>query len=236
MRIALVSAKGAPGVTTLAAAMAAAADALLVEVDPSGGSVECVTGMSGEPGLVRVANGLRRAGSIEVVTGNLGEAPPGVRALLAPSAPGLAASAIGALGVRFSSALSEFDADVVLDAGRWAPWQPSADRIRGSNVVGVLCAPTVAGVEAARWTASEVSQAMPSAVSLVVVGDRPYRIGEIADAVELPVVGPIPWDPRGVRSLWASGATRGWKRSALARSARAAHRALGTLVETRSSA
>lgn len=220
----------------MAAALAAITDAVLIELDPSGGSIECVTGLSGEPGLVRVANGLRRAVGAEVLAGNLGEAPVGVRSLLAPSAPGLAASTIGALGARFSSALADLDADIVIDAGRWAPWQPSADRIRGSDVVGVVCVPSIAGIEAARWTASAVLEGMSCAATLVVVGDRPYRVGEIAESVEVPVVGPIPWDPRGVRSLWASGTSRGWSRSSLARSARSSFAEMGALIHAGSTA
>jgi hypothetical protein len=60
MLIGLVSAKGSPGVSIAALALTAAAgDAgLLMELDPSGGSLECWTGIPGEPGLVRVASGV----------------------------------------------------------------------------------------------------------------------------------------------------------------------------------
>ena len=58
MLIALVSAKGSPGVTTTGVALVAAAsigDALLVEADPAGGDLECWCGPLGEPGLLAVA-------------------------------------------------------------------------------------------------------------------------------------------------------------------------------------
>ena len=41
MRLGLVSSKGSPGVTTLALGAAAIMDAIAVELDPSGGDVEC---------------------------------------------------------------------------------------------------------------------------------------------------------------------------------------------------
>ena len=49
MRLGLVSAKGSPGVTTLALGAAAIMDAIAVELDPSGGDVECWLGPVGEP-------------------------------------------------------------------------------------------------------------------------------------------------------------------------------------------
>ena len=59
MRLGLVSAKGSPGVTTLALGAAEIMDAIAVELDPSGGDVECWLGPVGEPGLIRVAGALR---------------------------------------------------------------------------------------------------------------------------------------------------------------------------------
>lgn len=86
MIVGLVSAKGSPGVTTAALALAAVADdGLLVELDPSGGSVEAWTGVGGEPGLVRVASGLRRSAGADSVVEHVVDVPPGVRAILAPA-------------------------------------------------------------------------------------------------------------------------------------------------------
>lgn len=55
--------KGSPGVTTAALAWAAAAgpgSRLLVELDPSGGGMELLTGTHGVAGLPRVVAGLRQ--------------------------------------------------------------------------------------------------------------------------------------------------------------------------------
>ena len=62
--VVLVSAKGSPGVTTAAAAIAAAATvdspALLVELDPAGGDVRILTGAVDDSGVVGAAGELRR--------------------------------------------------------------------------------------------------------------------------------------------------------------------------------
>lgn len=223
MVVAVVSAKGSPGVTSAALALTAVADSgLLVELDPSGGSVECWTGAVGEPGLIRVASGLRRSVDPEQLLGHAVEVPPGGWSVLAPTAGGLAESTISNLGARLVSALAGWDRTVVVDAGRWSPSQATAERIRGCEAVAVVCAPTVEGTEAARWLVDPLEAVATGPVVLLPVGDRPYGPEEVAAAVGVPVAGPLAWDPRGLRVLVSSGAGRGWARTALARSARAA--------------
>lgn len=222
MLLALVSAKGSPGVSTAALALTAVAGdrGLLVELDPSGGSVECWTGATGEPGLIRVASGLRRAIDPELLLAHAVSAPRGVRSVLAPTAGGLAESTIAMTGDRLVPALAGLEATVVVDAGRWSRSQPTARRIAGCDVVGVVCAPTVEGVEAARWLIDPLRSTVAGSVVLVLVGDRPYRPPEVAAVVGVPLVGVLAWDARAVNALLTTGAGRGWSRSALARSAR----------------
>ena len=222
MLLGLVSAKGSPGVTTTALALAAVAGdrALLVELDPSGGSLECWTGTTGEPGLIRVANGMRRAVSPEMLRAHAVSAPPGVRSVLAPTAGALAEATIAMTGDRLVPALAEQEATVVVDAGRWSRAQPTARRIAGCDAIGVVCAPTVEGVEAARWLIDPLHSTAVGPVVLVLVGDRPYSPPEVAAVVGVPVVGVLAWDARGINALLTAGAGRGWSRSALARSAR----------------
>lgn len=222
MLLGLVSAKGSPGVSTAALALTAAAGdrGLLVELDPAGGSVECWTGATGEPGLIRVANGMRRAVEPEMLLAHAVTAPPGVRSILAPTAGGLAESTIAMTGDRLVPVLAELDAMVMVDGGRWSRSQSTARRVAGCDVVGVVCAPTVEGVEAARWLIDPLSTTIAGHVALVLVGDRPYSPPEVAAVVGAPVVGVLAWDPRGANALLTTGAGRGWSRSAIARSAR----------------
>lgn len=222
MLFGLVSAKGSPGVTTAALALTVAAGdrGLLVELDPSSGSVECWTGATGEPGLIRLANGLRRAVEPEELLTHAAVAPPGVRSALAPTAGSLSESTIAVMGDRLGPVLGAVDATVIVDGGRWSRSQPTARRIVGCDVLGVVCAPTVQGVEAARWLINPLRSTAGGQVVLVLVGDRPYAPPEIAAAVGVPVMGVLAWDPRGVSALLTTGAGRGWSRCALARSAR----------------
>ena len=86
------------------------------------------------------------------------------------------------------------------------------------------------GVESARLALDRLRAAVRAPVALVVVGRRPYPTDEIAAHVDVPVAGPLAWDPRAVAALWATGLTRRWRRSSLARSAAATHAALASLA------
>src|ERR671911_193562 len=81
----LVSAKGSPGVTVAAVALTAAthspeasrAGGVLVELDPSGGDIELLTGAhSGEPSLLVAAADLRRGVGGAVFAGRGGDRVP----------------------------------------------------------------------------------------------------------------------------------------------------------------
>jgi cellulose biosynthesis protein BcsQ len=224
MLIGLVSAKGAPGVTTAALALAATAsdDGLLIELDPSGGSIECWTAATAEPGLLRVASALRRATDTAVVAVGEGTNPPGVASVLAPSHGTLAESTIAAMGRSLATALATTDRTVVLDAGRWSRSQPTADRIRGCDHILIVTYPTVAGVEAARALAPSIEDATRTTPRLLLIGEHPYGATEVAEATGIAVAGVLPWDSRSVAALMANGPTRGWHRTPLARAARAA--------------
>jgi len=231
MLITLISAKGSPGVTTTAAALAAVGAEQrglegrsqqldLVELDPSGGDVESLTDVTGEAGLLRAVADL----SIGSLVDSTVEAPPGVRSLLAPMSGFEAASTVEAGLGRWSTTLAELDATVVIDAGRWEALHVLGSRIDGADVVAVVCRPDARGIEHARHLVVRVrSLGMP--VVLVTVGDRPYSLDEIASSLDIRAGGTIAWDPGGAAALWQDGVAaerrlKRWSRSWLARSAR----------------
>jgi MinD-like ATPase involved in chromosome partitioning or flagellar assembly len=229
--ISLISAKGSPGVTAAAASLAAAAratvgDALLVELDPSGGDIEVLSGVTGEPGLLRVANDLRRHVDPQVLPGYAAPAPTGLSSILAPSSGPATASLIDSIAERIGSAFSQLDVPVVLDGGRWSASQPSARRITGSDVVLLVCRPTATSVEHARHVLDRV-RPLHREVAVLLVGDRPYGAEEVAAVLETPVVGALAWDPGGVAALWSDGISKHWQRGWLARSARTVFEAIG---------
>lgn len=231
----LISAKGSPGVTTAAAALAAVAatapdGALLVELDPSGGSVQVLTGEPATAGLVTVAAQLRRQPRLGTVDGSTVALPPGMRTVLVPPSGPIAEAVIASAGERWLPALAQTAPDVIVDGGRWEPSQRSAPRVAGSDVVAVVCRPTVAGVESTRHILEPLRDRARRPLAALVVGDQPYAPEQVATLLGLPLAGTIAWDPRGATSLWGDGIARRWLRTPLARSAVAALSGLGALA------
>lgn len=221
--IVLVSAKGSPGVTTAAAALSAAGASsgrgLLAELDPSGGSVQVLASGPAVWGLIDAAGRLRRESGPEPVRDNTTTLPPGVPALLAPTAGTIAESVIGSAGDRWLASLHMAAPDVVVDAGRWEASQRTAHRITGADLVGLVCRPSIGGIEAARLVLERLRAVARAPVVVVVVGRKPYRPDEIASHLDLPLGGALAWDPRGAAALWSGGAGRRWSRTSLGRSA-----------------
>jgi Flp pilus assembly CpaE family ATPase len=225
--LALVSAKGSPGVTTTVAALGAAAasrgeTALLVELDPSGGDVAMLCDRIGGTALVSVAEELRHGTpAVDTVPVHSVEAPPGVPAILAPSGANEASGVIGSFDDRWLPALRGSATTVVVDAGRWEPRGAAARRIAGADVVGVVCRATAPGVEHARRSMDALRGTARCPVAVVVVGGRPYPGEEVAAALDVPLAGVLAWDRRGVTAMWARGERGRGRRSWLARSATA---------------
>ena len=146
----LVSAKGSPGVTTAAAALAAVATTngrpVLAELDPSGGSVQVLAGANSGVGLMEAAGQLRREATPAAIDENLTLLPAGVPTLLAPSAGSVAESVIESVSGRWVPTLRAAALDVFADAGRWEPSQRTALRVVGADLLVVCAGP--------RWPAS----------------------------------------------------------------------------------
>ena len=228
MLIGLVSAKGSPGVTTTALALCAThpsglADTspVFCEFDPSGGDVECWSGRTAEPGLLRVIGDLRRSRDANVLVAHGVGTPPRMQSILAPADRGEAtATILAAMELRLGAVWQAADRLVCLDGGRWAHDQPGAGRLEGCDLLAVVCPSTVAGVHHAAGLVRDLRARFDFPVTLIMVGSGDFSSVEIASTVGVPVAGGIAWDPRGVRILLSSGATRAWARSTLARSAR----------------
>lgn len=226
MLLGIASAKGAPGVTSAAVALTAASGGLMVELDPSGGSVDCWLRATGEPGLIRAASALRRQADLDALVHFATEVVPGVRVIRAPTSGVLAESTIVAMRDRLVPTLAEFDGTVVVDCGRWARSQPTARRLAVCDAVALICSPTIEGVEATRWQVDQL-RSLVERVVLVPVGDRPYGPDELAAATGAEIAGVLAWDRRGLARLLERGSGGGWQRTPLARSARNLLRELG---------
>mgnify|MGYP000907690779 CR=1 FL=1 len=190
VRLGIVSAKGSPGATTAALAIAAVTGGVMVELDPAGGEVECWAGPCGEPGLIRVAAGLRHAADPHGLIDDCSrEVRPGVRAVLAPVGGEQASSTLVAIGDRLGGALAVQSGWVVLDGGRWSRTQPSAGRLAGCDLIAVAVSPTLAGVAHAAPLVRSLRERSDVPVAALVIGERGYPTAELADALDVPLQG-----------------------------------------------
>lgn len=235
MLVALISAKGAPGVTTTALCLVAVAGAggLVVEADPAGGDLECWTGPHGEAGLVGLAARMRPDLTDTEMRGYAVEVTEGISAVTAPTTGAAMAAVLARAAGRLGPALGGVEADVFVDSGRWVPSSPAAGVLGAADVVLVVCRPTLDSIEHARGLVAPggpVDGAPAGAAAVVVGGVRPYGPGDIEVALGVPVAGVLPWDPRGVVALVEHGVGRAWQRSALAAASGELAEALGRLA------
>ncbi|MGH9211739.1 MAG: hypothetical protein ACRD2C_13795 [Acidimicrobiales bacterium] len=196
--------------------------ALLVEADPAGGDLECWCGPHGESGLLGAVTDVRDEAASERLVSHAVEVVPGTLAVLAPTNEPSMTAVSRSASEGFGRAVAILEATVVVDVGRWgSPASPLATQfVREASVVVVACRSALASVEHARSLVPALQRLSRQVVVVVVGGDRPYPPDEVAAAVGAPVVGVLPWDPRGVGILVERGVSRSWPRSALGVAAR----------------
>jgi MinD-like ATPase involved in chromosome partitioning or flagellar assembly len=228
--IAFASAKGSPGVTTAVAALAATwpADRELVvaEVDPAGGDLVVRFDLATEPGLVSLAAAGRRELGPDTLLAHTQElaglAHAHVRprrALVAPVSADQAAAALTALRGALSTTLAALDTDVLVDCGRLDPQSPAFEVATRAELLVMVTQPVVAEVHHLAARLATVRSA--TAVSVLLVGERPYSVSEVAEAVGANPLGTLPADGRSAAAL-AGGhvnVARALRRSGLLRDA-----------------
>lgn len=230
MLVGLVSAKGSPGVTTAALALATVwpRTALMVEADPFGGDVRAGLGGGEWPagaGLAEAVVDLRSTGLDEALNRRAFRpaswAPPVLAGLgCVGQAATLPWSRLGAALARLA------DGDVVADCGRYAVADGVTGLLRACDAVAVVTGSSLREVRAAGRVAAllvEELEVRPGGrrVSVLVIrpGD-PYPGSEIAASCAVPLLGELPDDPRAA-AVWSDGDRpwRGFGRSALQRQA-----------------
>lgn len=226
------------GATTLSLALAATWPAnrpvLLAEVDPAGGTLAAACGWGPEPSLVSLAAAARRGADPEVVFQHCHVLPGRGPVLVAPAAAEQSRAALGMLGALLGR-LGELSCDVVADCGRLDPGSPVLRQLESADQVLITVRPRLADLHAvAAWLgANDLS----SQLSLVLVGDGPYSDAEIADALGIPVLTRVAWDPSAAEALAALPASaRRLRTSPLVRAARSLAERLTALGDGASSA
>ncbi|SCG79874.1 Cellulose biosynthesis protein BcsQ [Micromonospora echinaurantiaca] len=247
--IALVSAKGSPGVTTtaLACALSWHRRLVLVEADPAGGSI--LAGylggaLDGPRGIGELAVGELRDGNLETAFWSQLvdlDAPKRERLLLPGVVDPAQAGSVTPLWQRFADFLTGLERgepgyDVLVDCGRLQVAGPPWPILRAASVVLLVSRaqlPDLSGTRAMvraierDFTEHRVSPGTPR---LLLVGDGHGR-GEISKVLRLPVIARLPHDPRTAEVLGLGGTVRAGR--PLMRAAGALEVPIGSLLERR---
>jgi hypothetical protein len=199
--VVIASAKGSPGVTTIALALSARwserqEDVVLVEADPAGGDLSAWLGTSDTPGLLEVAASSRLGSTRDHLVLGGQPLPNGVTLVPAPAA---AAQCRAALDM-----LNQYDSRLMLrgpvtstgvafvDVGRLDP--STQQLVEIADVVLIVCR---GGVDSLSHAAAEVELLRPKHhwLGLITVGPCPFPVGEIARTLGLGWVHRLPSEP-----------------------------------------
>ena len=205
--ISLVSFSGAPGVTTLALASAAAlttadvVEPVLVEMATSGGVVAGWYDLPAEPGLSSLA--LAIGNDSPELLAHAQELPGGLPAVVAPPSGSQVTKLLAARATALAAYLRNGDATVVADCGRIAVDTPLRPVLESSTLVGVVTRPTREDFRLAATALAELNtvSASPLPVGWVLVGHSPWSVDEIVAQYGLPVLATIADDRNGADAV-----------------------------------
>ena len=242
--IALTSAKGSPGVTTAALALALTwplgspgGRVLVLDADMAGGDIAAgyLRGaVSAADGILGLVSDRGPEITESVWSRSIALDEHGARLVLTGISDPAQARSLGTLWTTLAAALSagahERDTvtDVIVDLGRVGTVGEATALRQAADLVLLVTRSSLPAVASAHWAARRLREERTTAggdaatVACLLVGESdPYCAAEIADAIELPVMGALAWDPASAGVL-SVGAPASWRftRSALMRSAR----------------
>jgi len=241
--IALTSARGAPGVSTIALAMALtwSRPTLLLEADTAGSSTFLAGYLRGtishDVGLVDLALAQR---DNDVLGGiqRSSIALPGGRTRLVPGLTSPVQSrTVAPVWDAIAAALHQLDqhgTDVIIDAGRLGTLGGPQPLLRAADAVLMVTRSNLPAIAALRAAAPVLREDLHArgpgqdVLSLLVIGQgKPYSAKDIGGALELPATACIDFDPVNAEVL-SLGATapRRFQQSGFVRSINAANSAL----------
>ncbi|MFC7305128.1 hypothetical protein ACFQVC_12965 [Streptomyces monticola] len=225
--IALGSLKGAPGVSTLALALAATWPAggtrrpVVAEADAAGGDFAVRFGLPDTDGLLALAAGARHAGADAEFDACTQHVAGDVPVIVAPNGADQAFNSVTEVADRLSVLTGDADSEgtVLLDLGRLGP-APSRQLARAADRM-VLVARGRA--EALADVAARPGWLDGADPELAVVGPCRYSAADIAMALDMEQhrIHLLPWDDRAGAALsgQARVGERRWRRSPLAAAA-----------------
>ncbi|MBO4210772.1 ParA family protein [Micromonospora echinofusca] len=224
--IALVAAKGSPGVTTtaLACTLSWHHRMILAECDPAGGSV--LAGylggaLDGPRGIGELAVGELRDGNLESAFWSQLvdlDAPKRERLLLPGVVDPVQAGSVVPLWQRFADFFTDLERgqpayDVLVDCGRLQVVGPPWPILRAAALVLVVTAAHLPDLSSAQATVRAIERDFAEhrvpggTLRLLLVGDGHSRT-EVSRALRLPVIAQLPHDPRTAEVLSHGGTIR----------------------------
>ena len=236
----LIAAKGSVGVTTAALTLAAVwpegrGAPVVVECDPGGGDVAARFGLEVIPGVVSLAAELERSGPAgpgEQVGGHTQELPGGLRVLVAPTSPEEMRLPLERLAEDLPR-LALGEVDLIVDCGRL---EASAMRqrtavlrlIQRCGLMVVVVRPELAALQHLNvWLPT--LRSLDVAILALLSGQGPYSVEEIAQTMDLRVIGALPHDRAAADVVGGASGSRP-DRSALFRAARPAGAAIAAVL------
>lgn len=254
--IVLASAKGGPGVSTSALALALSwpRRALLVDADPAGGDL--LAGFfrgeqaAGQGALALTLEARRSSMEAQLWSQVLPLADPATAWLLAGVSSPRQVRSVDWPQLAATLAALHYGSDpvdVLVDLGRLRP-ETEATRpdspgpeplLRAADLVVLVLEGTLPAVRAAQLRVEQLQAQLAGGpagpgrvVALLVGGGRPYGQGEISAAVGVPVAAALPRDHSTADTLMAGApAGRGWRHASLMRAAGSAADVLVQLAE-----
>jgi len=231
--VAFASAKGSPGVTTTAVAVAGSWPSgrrvLLAEFDTAGGDLAPRFGLQADPGVVELGSAHRRGLTAETIWAHTQSLPGGIPVLVGPPSPEQAV-ALREFWTAAGPAMAGLpDTDVIVDCGRVGPNSPVVEVLHYAAIVVLVVRPDFEGI---RHLRARLARRLTNArTAVVLVGDRPYSAAEVGEVIEANVAAVLADDPRAAALLGGHPGNQGTlRRSALMRSARELSLALATIA------
>jgi len=226
VRVVLGCARSSPGVTTamLACASVWPGRVLLVEASEDGGALAARFGLPVEPGLTTFAAAARHGSNGHGAAGVLGphvQPLPGtdrITALVGPASLEPAQALLRTAGGRLADVLEAVEEDVLLDVGRLSASPLATPLLERADRLLLVVRPRVEELTALAHRLPHLA-GLGRPPELLLIGDRPYGPDEIADTLQIPVIGVLAHDPDTADALAAAGPVRRLARSPLLRSA-----------------
>jgi hypothetical protein len=220
MRIVVASAKGSPGATCFALALAVVwpRPVILVEADPAGGDLGGRFSVPDHPGLASLVVAARRDGGPDLWKSHANHLPVGADVVIAPAAARQAHAAVASL----AAAVLTAEVDLIFDVGRLAEASPAWPLVSAGDELLVVSGATVASIDHAAALTSHQHGDRPR-VSGVLVGDLRVPLAAVSDVLGVPILASVPTDA-GTAAFLTGTARPGrvWSRFGIPAAARTA--------------